>query len=69
MSGHDLDVPDCGDFAKTQFHSFQLSDEDGGHGLVQCRTVHVDRGTDGHHESRYTNVDFIVFFQASHRDW
>lgn len=44
-------LPDRHNLAKRHVDPPELGDEDGRHGLVQRRAVHVDGGSDGDHEA------------------
>ena len=53
-------LPDGDDLAEVQLVVVDLSDEDGGHRLVERRAVHVDGGADRQHEADDAAVDVVV---------
>ena len=56
------------DLANAGVHVLHLGDEDGGHGLVQGRPVHVDGGADGEDEPGDPGVDAVLLLEAVHGD-
>lgn len=61
-------VPYGDDLPEVQLVVVHLGDEDGSHGLVQRRAVHVDGGSHGQHEPRDPPVHVVVLQQALERD-
>lgn len=61
-------VPYGDDLPKVQLVVVDLGDEDGGHGLVERRPVHVDGGAHGQHEARDPPVHVVVLQQALEGD-
>lgn len=53
-------LPDGDDLPKVQFIIVHLGDEDGCHGLIERRTIHVDGGPDRQHEADDASVDMVV---------
>lgn len=60
--------PDSNNLAPVKHNPIHLSDEDGCHGLVKRRSVHVYGGTHREDETGHPLVDAQVLFQASERD-
>lgn len=62
---HTLKIwPNCYDLPKVHFHVVNLGDKDGCQGFIQCCSIHVDRGSNGQHESSHAFVDVVVLLQA-----
>ena len=57
---HDGDV-----LSGVEFDAVQLGHPDRSHRLVQRRTVHIDRGSQGKHETGDPGVHSVIFFRAS----
>ena len=62
-------LPDSDNVSHGERDVADLGDEDGRHGLVQRRAVHVDGGPNGHDEARHAGVDSILVLKRSNRDW
>lgn len=45
-----------------------MGDEDGCHGLIERRTIHVDGGPDRQHEADDASVDMVVLKEALEGD-
>ena len=60
--------PDGDDLAKVKLVVVHLSDENGRHGLVERRAVHVNGGADGQHKADDPPVDVVVLQQALEGD-
>lgn len=52
--------PDSNDLAPVELNPVHLSDEDGGHGLIKRRAVHVDGGTHWEDKACHSLVDAQV---------
>jgi len=61
--------PDGDHFARRKLDVVHLRDEDGGHCLVQCRSVHVDCRSDWQHKPSDTLVNAEILLQAAKRYW
>lgn len=61
-------LPDGDDLPKVQFVIVHLGDEDGCHGLIERRTIHVDGGPDRQHEADDASVDMVVLKEALEGD-
>lgn len=60
--------PDGDQLAEVQVVLVDLGDEDGRHGLVQSRPIHVDGGAHWQHEASYLPVDSTVLQETLHGD-
>lgn len=63
-----LSRPDCDNLARVQLDAVHLSNEDGGHGLIQGSSVHVDGGADRQHEAGDSFVNTQVLLQTAEGD-
>ena len=61
-------VPYGDQLSKVQLVVVDLGDEDGGHGLVERRAVHVDGGAHRQHEAGDLAVHVAVLQQTLHGD-
>lgn len=57
-------LPDGDDLTKIHLHVVDLGNKDGCQRLVKGRSVHVNGGTDGQHETRDSLVNFVVLLQT-----
>ena len=57
-------TPDGDDLAEVQLIVVDLGNEDGSHGLVERRAIHVDGGAHGQHKAGNAPVDVVVLQQA-----
>lgn len=61
-------LPDSDNFSGVQGVVVHLGDEDGGYRLVECRAIHVNRGTHWENKSSNPLVDAIVPLGTSECD-
>lgn len=61
-------LPNSDDLSKVKLIVIHLGDEDGCHGLVERRAVHVDGRSDGQHETDDASVDVVVLKEALEGD-
>ena len=57
-------LPDSNNLPKVQLVVVDLSDEDGRHGLVECRSVHVNGGSHRQYKA-YDAPDEVVVLQEA----